>query len=270
MATRLVTIEPRSVDDSVGESLREIAKFLRLDRAILWRKAADDATAGPLHYAIGHPESAHHELLAELASVQFISSKLEAGEVASFMRLDEVPDQADRDTFLRLGIRSATVIPVASTGGAGRSALFFGSTTEREWPATIVEQLRLASAVIAQALARKANLKALQGALEDLQKLQESIAEDNETGADVRVLRESRLRAGLHPENLCRRREIRSPLTPASSGEVPQSVRFWRSCNRLRPPIRQYYCWERREPVKSSSRHTFTDSARGAPGPWCA
>ena len=61
---------------------------------------------------------------------------------------------------------------------------------------------------IGQALARKANLTALQGALDDLQKLQESVTEDNETGADVRVLRESRLRAGLHAENLCRRREI--------------------------------------------------------------
>ena len=212
MATRLVTIEPHSVDENIGESLREIAKALRVDRAILWRKAPADTTTGPSDYAIGYPQSSHHELLLELASVQFIASKLEAGEVASFMQLAEVPDQDDRDVFLRLGLRSAIVVPVASAPGAARSALFFGSTAEREWPHTIVEQLRLVAAVIAQALARKANLTALQGALDDLQKLQESVTEDNETGADARVLRESRLRAGLHPDNLCRRREnLESP-----------------------------------------------------------
>ena len=92
MATRFVTIEPHSVDDRIGESLREIAKVLRLDRAILWRRVPADATTGPSDYAIGHPESSHHELLLELASVQFIASKLEANEIASFMQLGEVPE----------------------------------------------------------------------------------------------------------------------------------------------------------------------------------
>jgi formate hydrogenlyase transcriptional activator len=190
MATRLVTIEPRLIDETVGESLRDIGSLLRLDRAIL----------------------------VELALGGFMSSKLEAGEVASFAELGDVPDQAERDTFLGLGIRSATVVPVATANGAGRSALVFGSTTEREWPATMVEQLRLASAVIGQALDRKANLKALWGAQEDLRKLQESIGEDNETGADVTVLRASRLRAGLPPENLCRRREIQESPDPRIIG----------------------------------------------------
>src|SRR5688572_11835627 len=108
MATRLVTIEPRLIDETVGESLRDIGSLLRLDRAIL----------------------------VELALGGFMSSKLEAGEVASFAELGDVPDQAERDTFLGLGIRSATVVPVATANGAGRSALVFGSTTEREWPAT--------------------------------------------------------------------------------------------------------------------------------------
>jgi formate hydrogenlyase transcriptional activator len=218
MATRLVTIEPHSVDDNVGESLREIAKVLRLDRAILWRKAPADAITKPSNYAIGYPESSHHELLLELAAVQFIASKLEAHEVASFMQLREVPSQDDRDAFLRLGLRSAAVVPVAATAAAGRSALFFGSTTEREWPTAIVEQLRLVAAVVGHALARKANLTALQGALDDLRRVQETVTEENETGADVRVLRESRMRAGLHMENLCHRRELQESPDPRIIG----------------------------------------------------
>ena len=89
LAVRLVTIDPRLVDESIGHGLCEIAKVLRLDRAFLWRTVSADTSAGPSDYAIGYPESSHQGL-AELASVHFIGSKLEAGEVASFTRLDEL------------------------------------------------------------------------------------------------------------------------------------------------------------------------------------
>jgi PAS domain S-box-containing protein len=211
LAVRLITIDARLVDESISHTLCEIARVLRLDRAFLWRTVSADTSAGPSDYAIGYPESSHQGL-AELASVHFIGSKLEAGEIASFARLDELTDHADRDVVSKLGLRSATVVPVASTTSAGRSALFFGSTSERACPPAVVEQLRLMSAVTGQALARIANLKALQRALDDLKSLQESATEENETGADVRVLRESRIRAGLGGENMCRRREnLESP-----------------------------------------------------------
>ena len=72
--------------------------------------------------------------------------------------------------------------------------------------------------MIGQALARIANLKALQRALDDLKSLQENVTEENETGADVRVLRESRNRAGLGSENMCRRREILESPDPRIIG----------------------------------------------------
>ena len=78
--------------------------------------------------------------------------------------------------------------------------------------------MRLTSAVVGQAVARTANLKALQRALDDLQTLQDGATEENETGADVRVLRESRIRAGLGADNLCRRREIQESPDPRIIG----------------------------------------------------
>jgi formate hydrogenlyase transcriptional activator len=48
--------------------------------------------------------------------------------------------------------------------------------------------------------------------------MQESLTEENETGADVRVLRESRIRAGLGGENMCRRREILESPDPRIIG----------------------------------------------------
>jgi formate hydrogenlyase transcriptional activator len=207
LATRLVTIEPDAIDDAIADSLRQIAEVLQLDRAILWCMAAGDASAGASDYSIGHRPSSHPDML-EMASVHFIASKLEAGEVASFMRIGELPNRADREAFLRLGLRSAAVAPVAPTGGAVRSALAFGSTTEREWAPAIIDQLRLASGVVGQALARKTGVKALQQALDDLHRVRERMTTDDVPGGtNVRVLRESRLRDGLHAETVCPRRE---------------------------------------------------------------
>jgi formate hydrogenlyase transcriptional activator len=219
MATRFITVELSALDDSIGESLSELARAFRLDRAILWRQAEADSTSGPSDYAIGYPESSHHELLLEMSSIKLVASTIDSTEVSSFTRLEEVEDQADRNAFLRLGLRSAAVVPLASTAGVARSVLFFGSTTQRDWTPSLVEPLRLSAAVIGQALARKANQTALRGALDDLQNLQESLSADNETGADVRVLRESRMRAGLPPDNMCRRRELEDSPDPSIIGK---------------------------------------------------
>jgi formate hydrogenlyase transcriptional activator len=216
LATRLVTIEPDAIDDTIADSLRQIAEVLQLDRAILWCKGAGDASARASDCSIGHLHSSLHALL-EQASVQFIASKLEAGEVASFMRIDELPDQADREAFLRLGLRSAAVVPVTSTGGAGRSALAFGSTTEREWAPAIIEQLRLASGVVGQALARKASLKALRQALDELHRVRERTTADAVSGGtSVTVLREPHLGDGLQAESMCLRREVQERFDAAA------------------------------------------------------
>ena len=124
---------------------------------------ADEARAVASHYWIKHPQSAVPETL-QLASVPFLASKLEAGEASWFSRIDDVPDPVDREAFLRHGLRSAVVVPVAFTGGAPGvpGVLAFSSTTEREWAPAIIEQLRVVSEVVGQALARRASQKALQ------------------------------------------------------------------------------------------------------------
>jgi formate hydrogenlyase transcriptional activator len=207
LVARFATTEPEAIDDTVVDSLRQIAEALQLDRAILWQKAADEASAVISHYWTKHPHPSLAEPL-EVASTSFIASKLEVGEASWFTRIDEVPDLVDREAFLRHGLRSAAVLPVALTGGARRvrSAVAFGSTTDYEWAPAVIEQLRFISAVLGQALARKADAKALQCALDELHRLRERLTEEDvDRRSDGSGSRTSRLHDRVYAENHLRR-----------------------------------------------------------------
>jgi formate hydrogenlyase transcriptional activator len=196
LAARFVTMDADAIDDSVVDSMRQIAEVLQLDRALMWRQDPDQASAVASHYWIKHPQPSVPEPL-QLASGPFIAAKLEAGEAAWFTRIDEVPDPVDRDALLQHELRSAAVVPMALSGVAAgvRGALAFGSsTTECEWAPAIIEQLRIVSGVFGQALARKTSEKALQRALGELYQLRERMTEEDvQCRPTVKVLGASRL-----------------------------------------------------------------------------
>jgi formate hydrogenlyase transcriptional activator len=210
LAARFVTIEPEAIDGTIEDSLRQISEALQLDRAILWQKAAGEVSAVTSHYWTKHPHPSLAEPL-ELASISFIASKLEVGEVTWFTRLDEVPDTVAREAFLRHGLRSAAVLPITLTRGGQRihGAVAFGSTTNHEWAPAVIEQLRAISAVFGQALARKADAQALQYALHELHRLRERLTEgDGDGRSNASGSRTSRLHDQLYEESLHPRREV--------------------------------------------------------------
>lgn len=155
LASRLAAVEPDAIDDTIVESLRQVAEVLQLDRAIVWQRATD-AMAGT-----------------------FIASKLQAGEVVSFTRVDDVPDPAARETLGRHGFRSAVLVPMAQTGTvpamSGTALAFVSTTAEHEWTLATIEQLRLVAGVFSQAVARQASLHALQQAQAEIRRWHERI-----------------------------------------------------------------------------------------------
>jgi transcriptional regulator with GAF, ATPase, and Fis domain len=113
--------------------------------------------------------------------MRFVADRLAADEHTYFTRLDEVPDPLDRERLRRHGIRSAAIIPLTLSTDplSGRGALAFGSTiAERDWTPALIEHLRLASAIVGQALARKAQSAALQLAHDQLQQLRSRVSDD--------------------------------------------------------------------------------------------
>jgi formate hydrogenlyase transcriptional activator len=189
LAARLVGIEPAGIGDAIVVSLGQIAEVLRLDKVILWRKAANEARFNASHYWIKHSQPSVPEP-SDLASIPFIASRLAAGEATWFTRLDQLP-AVDRESCERHGVRSAAFVsvPLAEAMEERAFLAFCSTTTEHEWHFVTIEQLRLVSALLAQALARKSGQDAAP-----------------RTGAALPV---SDRRDDLQAENLYLRREIR-------------------------------------------------------------
>ena len=115
LAARFLAVAPGAIDDTVVDSLRQIAELFHLDRALLWRNPADDSGEVASYSWARHHQRPLPAPLA-LASLPFIVSGLAAGEATWFTRIDEVTDPTDREVLLRYGLRSAAVFPVAPMG----------------------------------------------------------------------------------------------------------------------------------------------------------
>ena len=118
-AARFMAVAPEAIDDTVVDSLRQIAELFHFDRAILWRNPADDSSDVASYSWAKHDQRPLPAPLA-LASLPFIASGLAAGEATWFTRIDEVADPTDREVLLRYGLRSAAVFPVAPMGDTSR------------------------------------------------------------------------------------------------------------------------------------------------------
>jgi formate hydrogenlyase transcriptional activator len=192
LATRFASVEAEAIDESIVDGLGRMAEVLNLDRAMLWRQSAGASEAS--HQWI---QAAVTPLpgLEPLAAVPFLASPLEEGSVVSFARLEDVPKESDRDAFAGHLVQSGAAIPVPLPDGgrAGSAALVCGSASTRDWPPAILEQLRLAAGVFSQALARKANLSALESALGELHQLREDAASETLPRPSVKVFRVSKL-----------------------------------------------------------------------------
>ena len=216
LAARCVTIEPEAIDDAIADSMRQFGEALAIDLAVLCRKSADDESAIASHSWTKHQQKSLPDP-SEVAAIPFIASTLEKGEAGWFQRIDELRDPDDREAFLRHGLRSAAVVPVALTASAPgmRGALILCSTAEHEWTPPLIEQLRLLSGVVGQVLARRANLKALQHAFDEVDQLRARLTEQAVEGhPDVTPFRPSSVRDQLQAENLYLRREARERLGP--------------------------------------------------------
>jgi transcriptional regulator with GAF, ATPase, and Fis domain len=153
LATRLVTVDDLALDETIVDGLRQVAEALALDHAILWQKPLDESM--PLPYSWSRvPQSPGAAV--EMSSLLLVAAKLGPGGTACFTRVEDVPGAGE--ALRRQGMRSIAVIPVETSGGdaLARGALAFSSrAVDQEWHPLAMEQLRVVSGILGQALVRK-------------------------------------------------------------------------------------------------------------------
>ena len=215
IAQRFVTVTPEAIDDSVADGLRQIADALQLDWAILWRKDPDSENLVPSHSWLRYTQASLVEPL-RVSSIPCVSARLQAGDGIWFSSLDDLGDASDRQTFRRLNVHAALVVPVTlGTGTPGvQGALAVGSlSTEYQWTPGVIEELQLASGVFSQALSRKASHTALHNALDELNALRERVTEERvQDRPNITMMPPPRLREQLQAENQYLRLEVRDRL----------------------------------------------------------
>ena len=174
---RLASADSHAVDDVLRASLAQISNALGLDRIVIWPDIANFEGA-PVYDWTRTPMPPPQTLA--LGCANFLTAALGDKAAASFARVEEVVDGGARDLLRRAGVRAATVVPVAGPGGRRGAAAFISTTSEREWPAGVIDPLRVYTGLVGQALVRQA----LERSVLDLQNLR--TADDNRPASTLR------------------------------------------------------------------------------------
>ena len=206
LACSFTTSQGRSVAETAAEGLRSIVELLDVDRAVIWRYRSSDGPAVAVSHWMRAPRPAPPEPLSP-QSLRFAKERIGVSDVTCFATLDDLATERDREMWRRHGIRSGAVIPLAAErdGAEPASVLTFDSRHERDWPASVLEQLCIFGTVYSQALAREASQAARQQALGELRDLQRRL---RDSPAERRPTRSSLEPAGLVADSPTARRAV--------------------------------------------------------------
>src|SRR5262245_12087634 len=166
MASRFAGIDPHRVDDVIVDSLNRIVDTLGLDRAVVWRRTRGEMNVVHTHCWVRVSTPSPPDQL-RASDFPWVFATLDEGHSLSFCNRGEIPSRPDSASFERCGLQSAAIFPLPSSHeNEGQYALAVSSITEpREWSQGILERLRLAAAIIGQALANREAQGALREAL---------------------------------------------------------------------------------------------------------
>ncbi len=155
------TLRPTNgVEEQVREGLRRIAEGLGAEGASLWRFSTAGASL-----AVSWSQEGLSAPPSEISldDYPFLRTRVMRGEALRFRSLDELPPEAgvDRQSLLRLGVRSLVVVPFEATSAEPRATACLTLRNGETWPDDVVQRLRTVGEMFAGALARAQAVAAL-------------------------------------------------------------------------------------------------------------
>ena len=161
LSAHLVSVTFDSINDEIIDAQRRIVQALNLDRSTLAQ--LEDGERFVLTHTWHLPGTEPFPTFA-IKDLPWLSSAVMRGEIVSFARIDDLPQEAarEKEAARRFGPRSNVTIPL-KVGGRVIGAMAFGTVhREREWPPAIVNHLRVFVEMIASAIARTDAEKSIQ------------------------------------------------------------------------------------------------------------
>jgi formate hydrogenlyase transcriptional activator len=156
LSTHFLNAPPEQVDAEIESGLREVTEFLDVERGILGQSYEDREQMIVTHSWAAPGFEKKTGVIAS-TEVPWIFRKVMRGETAVCERIEDLPVEASRDKNYLQGIGSLSNISVPLiTGGEVLGFVGFGSLRRQiNWPDKIIQGLKVAAQIFANALARK-------------------------------------------------------------------------------------------------------------------
>ncbi len=144
LSARLVVLPPERVDVEIRNSLKEILEFFQIDRCNLMR-----LLPGKTHFIVTHNADVNSISPYPLGTpgpvslFPWVSQKLQKGEVISFARSQDLPEEAatDKPAIEKFGIRSGLYIPNAALSSTEYSLGISSAMEDRTCPGEYIARL---------------------------------------------------------------------------------------------------------------------------------
>ncbi len=159
LSNRFIKLRPLEIDDGVRAALHEIGAFCEVDRSYVFAVSADGATMDNTHEWCARGIEPQITNLQGLATHSFPwwMERLRRGETIHIPRVRELPEEArpERAILEAQDIHSLVVVPLNRCDELVGFLGFDSVRREKDWSAEVVELLRAAGEMLANALERK-------------------------------------------------------------------------------------------------------------------
>lgn len=155
LSAKFVSISVDEIEPAIKESLQQIAENLNLDNVTIGEITPDGGDFFSRYHYV-KPGAKPWDGASLMAESPLLVKTALSGQPFIMHDVDQLPPEAaaDREGFLRYGIRADLVFPFV-IGGRLRGGIGFASAGPRKWTEDVVQGLRLISDVFANVLGRR-------------------------------------------------------------------------------------------------------------------
>ena len=159
LSARFIHLPSERLDAEIERALKTVLEFFQVDRCGLLRILPDKNAWKITHAAYSEhtaPVPLGTELPRSINPWGYRKLAVE-GEVVSFARVDDMPDEAhvDKQTWRDWGIRSNLTIPILASQSTVHIISINAVQRERDWPEAFIPRLQLLGEILVSSLERR-------------------------------------------------------------------------------------------------------------------
>jgi len=176
LSRQLTRVTPDGMPAAIADALTQAAAATHAEACYLI-EFGDSGGVTRTHATAGSPAPAEHRVAGE----PWLIDRLVRGELLTIVRADELPSDAiaTREHASRRGGCSYLAVPVSLGGHANCGLVIDGGPALRRWPAAVVERVQLVTEILAGALQRGRDERALRSNVTVIEQLNARLEADN-------------------------------------------------------------------------------------------